>query len=154
MSKEQDLDGIIRALAKLLRLNSSRSAFARSSEAAEVALTHAAFLLLRSVVEQGPIAMGDLARGNDMDPGATARQIDKLEAARLVRRAPDRRDGRVNLVTATARGKAAAARLAEVRFRHFLASFGDWSERDTKTFARLLGRFVDEMAAIDYEPLS
>jgi DNA-binding MarR family transcriptional regulator len=151
---EQDLDGISRAIGKLLRLNASRSAFSLSSDAARVPLTQVAFLVLRSISEHGSLAMGELSRLNDMDPGATARQVDKLEAAGFVRRAADRTDGRINRVSATARGKRAAARLAEVRARHFRKSFGGWSERDVRAFARLLGRFVDEMAAIDYEPLS
>jgi DNA-binding MarR family transcriptional regulator len=144
------LDEINRATARLLRLNASRSAFARSAAAAGVELTHPAYLLLRAIAERGPMPISSLAGLVTMDPGTAARQVTKLVQAGLAERREDAADGRVSLVAVTRRGAAAARSLTDIRTHHLSASVQHWSERDLATFARLLTRFVDDMAATSY----
>jgi DNA-binding MarR family transcriptional regulator len=145
------LETINRSIARLLRLNASRSAFAKSAGAAGVALSHPAYLLLRAVIDQGPIAMRSLAGTVNMDPGMAARQVTRLVAEGLVERFPDPNDGRVSLVAATRSGKAASGALTDVRTRHLANSVAKWSDRDLQNLARLLSRFVDDMAETGYE---
>lgn len=151
MPRPDELDAINRAVARLLRLGSSRSAFARSAAAAGVSLTHPAYLMLRAAGERGPIPMRVLADTLHMDPGMAARLVGKLEADGFVRREPDERDGRVSLVTATPAGRRAADALTAVRTNHLERSIAHWSRRDRELFASLLGRFVDDMVSTAYE---
>ncbi|MBV9872538.1 MAG: MarR family transcriptional regulator [Frankiaceae bacterium] len=145
------LEAINRSVARLLRLNASRSAFARSADAAGVTLTQPRYLLLRAIIEQGPISMRVLAAAVNMDPGLAARQVAKLVADGLVTRRSDPEDGRVSMVAATRAGTRAGRALTDVRTRHLNDSVADWSDRDLATFARLLSWFVDDMAATSYE---
>lgn len=145
------LDSINRAIARLLRLNASRAAFARSAAVAGVPLTQPAYVLLRAVVERGPLPMSQLAGLAQMDSGMAARQVNRLVDDSLVRRRADPTDGRVTLIEPTARGRRTATALYDVRLRHLQRSLGGWSERDLRTFDRLLTRFVADMAATPYD---
>jgi len=153
MPDDASLDAINAAVARLLRLNASRSAFARSSEAAGARMSHPGFLLLRAVIESGPLSMGDLAELVNMDAGTAARQTARLVDAGLVERLQDRSDGRVSLISATPDGVAAGSAIRAVRLRHLSASLDDLSDREVRTLARLLTKFVDGMAARSYEGL-
>ena len=151
MPDDAALDAINAAVARLLRLNASRSAFARSSEAAGARMSHPGFLLLRAVIESGPLSMGDLAELVNMDGGTAARQISRLVESGLVERLLDPTDGRISLISATPEGLAAGTAIREVRLRHLRASLDDWSDREVRALAKLLPRFVDGMAARSYE---
>jgi DNA-binding MarR family transcriptional regulator len=145
-------DSINRAVGRLLRLNASRAAFAKSAAAAGVSLTQPTYLLLRQVTEHGPVSMGRLAELARMDVGMATRAIARLADDGLVERQPDPTDGRVALVVATRAGRRAGAALNAVRMRQLTASLDCWSERDLRTLVRLLTRFVDDMVATSYEP--
>lgn len=145
-------ESINRAVGRLLRLNASRAAFTRSANAAGVDLTQPTYLLLRQVVEHGPVAMGRLAELAQMDVGMATRQVTRLVDDGFVERRTDPADGRVALVTATRSGRRTANALAAVRNRHLTQSLQGWSDRDLRTLDRLLTRFVDDMAATRYEP--
>jgi DNA-binding MarR family transcriptional regulator len=60
---------------------------------------------LSVIVFRGPIAMGALAEAEQVRPPTITRLVASLERAGLVRRVNDRRDGRVQLVAATAAGR-------------------------------------------------
>ncbi|MGH7520532.1 MAG: MarR family winged helix-turn-helix transcriptional regulator [Gemmatimonadales bacterium] len=60
---------------------------------------------LSVIVFRGPIAMGALADAEQVRPPTITRLVAGLERAELVRRFADRRDGRVQLVEATAAGR-------------------------------------------------
>src|SRR3954464_6760939 len=89
---------IQRHLELLLRMSASRRVYANQADAAGVAMSQPAYVLLRRISQDGPLPMGELARRTHMDAGATARQVGQLERDRLVRRYPNPDDRRVNLV--------------------------------------------------------
>ncbi len=60
---------------------------------------------LSVIVFRGPIAMGALAEAEQVRPPTITRLVASLERAGSVRRVTDRRDGRVQLVEATAAGR-------------------------------------------------
>lgn len=142
------LQGIQRALEQLLRLSASRRVYAAQARMAGVTVSQQAYVLLSRIQVDGPMAMGELARLTHMDPGATARQVAALEAKELVRRYPSPQDGRVSLVEVTAAGTSERERLAGVNNNHMVRVLSGWSERDQKSFARLLGKFVDDLREI------
>lgn len=104
--KNESLDSISRTLARVMRLSGSRSMFARQAAAAGVVLTQPSYLLLRVLIDDGPLPMGALARAAQMDVGMATRQVGALVEAGLVTRDPDPADARVSLVAPTQRGDA------------------------------------------------
>ena len=147
MSGSSSLPAIQRGLEALLRLSASRRVYAHQASKADVSISQQAYVLLRRIHQDGPLAMGGLARRTHMDPGATARQIAVLEQKDLVRRYPSPQDGRVSLVEVTPRGEEVRVRLHEVTNDHMVQVLSTWSERDQKSLARLLGKFVDDLRA-------
>jgi DNA-binding MarR family transcriptional regulator len=141
---------IQRHLESLLRMSASRRVYANQAEAAGVAMSQPAYVLLRRISLDGPLAMGELARRTHMDAGATARQVGQLERDGLVRRYASPDDGRVNLVVATPAGTRVHQRLAAVLHGRMVDVLARWSEKDRREFARLMGRFVDDLRESNY----
>lgn len=70
----------------------------------ESGLTAARLSALSVVVFAGPIRPSELAKAEQVRPPTITRLVGALEAADLVRRRPDPRDGRAHLIEATERG--------------------------------------------------
>src|SRR5438270_899415 len=148
------LDAVERALEMLFRLNASRKVHARQAAAAGVVVSQPGFLLLRRLHEDGPMAVGELARRSDMDPAATGRQIRQLEGDGLVTRGPRADDGRVTVVRVTPRGREVRRRVAEVLDRHMGDVLGAWSAADRAALAALLSRLVDDLRSVHYRTIA
>jgi DNA-binding MarR family transcriptional regulator len=145
--KDESLDSISRRLAQVVRLNSSRSLFARNASAAGVALTQPSYALLRVLIDGSPLPMGALARGAHMDVGMATRQVTALVDAGLAIRKPDPADARVSLVAATYRGRRAAGKLLDIRRRHLQRALSGWTMAELDQFDGFLARFVDDSIA-------
>jgi DNA-binding MarR family transcriptional regulator len=146
---EEDLG---RAVGRLLRLGASRKVHARQVAAAGVTISPPGHLLLQRIVEEGPLALGQLSARTEMDPGATSRQVRALEEEGLVERRTSAGDGRVSLVEATAEGRQVRRRMADVQSRHMADVLEGWEDRDRDELARLLTRFVDDLRSVQYRP--
>jgi DNA-binding MarR family transcriptional regulator len=142
--KLDSVDSISATLARIVRLSVSRSAFARQSSAADAELSQPSYILLRVLIDEGPLPMGRLASMAHMDVGMTTRQVRALADAGLVTRRPDPTDGRVSVIGTTADGERAAAALQEVRRDHLARALSDWSAADLRQFDRLLTRFLSD----------
>jgi DNA-binding MarR family transcriptional regulator len=147
-----DIDVLQRSLERFLRLNASRRVHAKQAAAAGVAISQPGYLLLRRIQEDGPLSLGDLARMTDMDPAAAGRQVRQLEDEGLVIRSAREDDGRVSLVSVTAKGAATRRRIAAVLEAHLCDVLDQWSLRDRHQFALLLDRFVEDSRATPYRP--
>jgi DNA-binding MarR family transcriptional regulator len=145
--RQESLDSINHTLARVMRLSGSRSMFARQAEAAKVDLSQPSYVLLRTLIDAGPLAMGGLARVAHMDMGMAARRVNALVEAGLVTRQPDPTDGRVSLVAVTAKGKRVAGSLQGVRRRHLERALSKWSAGELDEFDRLLTRFLADTTA-------
>ena len=141
---------ISRALERLFRLNSSRKVHSRQATAAGTPVSQPGFVLLRRIQEEGPLALGELARRTEMDPAACGRQIRMLEAEGLVVTRSGALDKRRIDVQITAAGADVRRKLAAVQDRHMDEVLDAWSEEDQLTFAKLLGRFVADLRAVQY----
>jgi DNA-binding MarR family transcriptional regulator len=145
--RQGSLDSINHTLARVMRLSGSRSMFARQAAAADVDLAQPSYVLLRTLIDEGPLPMGGLARIAHMDLGMAARQVNALVEARLVIRQPDPADGRVSLVAATTDGQRVAGSLQDVRRRHLERALSGWSATELQDFDRLLTRFLADTTA-------
>lgn len=150
-NRTKAIDSVQRTLSRLMRISGSRATFARQSAAVGVTLTQPAYVLLRVLVDSGPVAMGELAKLAHMDAGMTARQVNGLVEDGLVARQQDPSDGRVTLVVATASGQSTAQALREVRTRHLERALTDWSATDLNALDELLLRFHADTARTPLE---
>ena len=104
-------------------------------------LQPAAYLLLISLAESGPVRSSSFVEKLEVDKGAVSRQIQHLVDLGLAERSPDPDDGRATLVSASAD---AARRLSEVSTarRGWLDErLGDWSDAELTDFVATLGRY-------------
>src|SRR4051812_49705450 len=99
-------------------MSASRRVYANQAEAAGVAMSQPAYVLLRRISQDGPLPMGELARLTHMDAGATARQVGQLERDGLVRRFAGPDDGRGNPVVTTPPGVRGPPRVAALLLPH------------------------------------
>jgi DNA-binding MarR family transcriptional regulator len=102
--------------------------------------------LLDRVVASEPVRMSRLAELMEVDKSTMTTEIRRLEKAKLVSRRPDPSDRRAVLVTSTAAGRTAIARHRQAAQAVYDTLVGKWTEEDRTEFARLLGRFVDELS--------
>ena len=150
-SRQESLDSVNHTLARVMRLSGSRSMFARQAAAADVDLSQPSYVLLRTLIDEGPLPMGVLARIAHMDMGMAARQVNALVDVGLVARQPDPADGRVSLVSATKAGQRVAGSLQDVRRRHLERALSGWSAQELQEFDRLLTRFLADTTKTSIE---
>jgi DNA-binding MarR family transcriptional regulator len=142
--KLDSVDSISATLARIVRLSVSRSAFARQASAADTELSQPSYILLRVLIDEGPLPMGRLASMAHMDVGMTTRRVQALADAGLVTRRTDPGDGRVSVIVPTVRGERAAGALHEVRRDHLARALSGWSAAELAQFDRLLSKFLDD----------
>jgi DNA-binding MarR family transcriptional regulator len=147
-----DFEAIRVPLGQLFRLGASRKVHARQVVAAGVDVSPPGAALLARIVEDGPIALGDLSVATDMDPGAVSRQVKALEADGLVEREGREGDARIRVLRPTPAGRRVRQRIAAVQDRHMADVLDGWSDADRVIFARLLDRFVEDLRSVQYRP--
>ncbi|MGH0035394.1 MAG: MarR family winged helix-turn-helix transcriptional regulator [Myxococcota bacterium] len=153
MALGDDLQRVERAMERLARIGSSRSAASLRAARAGVELPGAAQQVLRRVIEQGPVRISDLARGVHMGDAAVSRQVTALEGHGLVTRAASPDDGRVAMVGATAAGRRTGRRLRRAADAIFERCLGEWSNRDLARLAELMERLGRDLQRSDAELL-
>jgi DNA-binding MarR family transcriptional regulator len=147
---DDGLEAIRGPLGRLFRLGASRKVHARQVAVAGVEISPPGAALLARIVEDGPIALGDLSAAADMDPGAVSRQVKALEGSGLVERGGREGDARVRVLRATPAGRRVRRRIADVQDRHMADVLEGWSAADRATFAHLLDRFVEDLRSVQY----
>jgi DNA-binding MarR family transcriptional regulator len=63
------------------------------------------YRVLAALEEHGPLSQADLGRRTAIDRSDMVAAVNELQARRFVRRAPDPRDGRRNVISLTAAGR-------------------------------------------------
>jgi DNA-binding MarR family transcriptional regulator len=142
--KLDSVDSISATLSRIVRLSVSRSAFARQASAADTELSQPSYILIRVLIDEGPLPIGRLATMAHMDVGMATRRVQALADAGLVTRRTDPGDGRVSVIEATADGERAAGSLHEVRRDHLARALSDWSAAELQQFDRLLTKFLKD----------
>jgi DNA-binding MarR family transcriptional regulator len=102
--------------------------------------------LLDRVVVSESVRMSKLAEWMEVDKSTMTTEIRRLEKAKLVSRRPDPSDRRAVLVSSTDAGRIAIAKHRQAAQEVYDTLVGKWTEQDRTEFARLLGRFVDELS--------
>jgi DNA-binding MarR family transcriptional regulator len=97
-----------------------RFSVAERADVACCGVTVAQAATLETLLREGPLRLGSLGRRLGVTPSTLSRNVERLEAAGLVRREADREDARSSRVSLTSRGRAAGRELErqEVAFAH------------------------------------
>ena len=114
---------------------------------AGVAVERAAYGVLGSLGELGPVRLTDLARQLGVDPSTASRQVKALEERGMVARVGDPGDGRVARLGLTPDGAAALELLRGARHRLFADALAEWPAEDLAALAPLLARLARDLVA-------
>lgn len=101
-------------------------------------------ILLRVLVQDGPMRASALAEALHFDPSTVSRQVASLVKDGFIERRADPDDGRASILVATDKADAVLEEQNKEREQHMAAMLKDWSEDDLATFAELLRRFTDD----------
>lgn len=151
-----DMTPIERALVALRRSqqrrNLARPAERRGEKKENERLPDAVLELLdavESAADRGEsLTVTDAATALGVDQPRSSRLAAQALDAGLLRREADQSDGRRSLLALTAAGRAALARVHDVRHRAIAEAIAHWPVEDRDAFARLLPRFVRDFAAL------
>ena len=102
--------------------------------------------LLRIIVANGPVRVTDLSEWQGVDKSTITPQVRRLERRELITRRTDPADGRVVLLTATARGRRTCLRMETTGVRVISRALRLWSEEDQEALATLFSRFAHDLA--------
>jgi DNA-binding MarR family transcriptional regulator len=101
-----------------------------------------ALATLRRAGKPYRLTAGEMHRRSLVTAGAITQRLDKLEAARLVRRVRDRRDARVVHVTLTSRGRRLVDSVFVALMRQEQAILAPFTAGERRHLARLLRRWL------------
>ncbi|SDN33899.1 MarR family winged helix-turn-helix transcriptional regulator [Allokutzneria albata] len=110
------------------------------------------FVLLATLVGQGPTRSSALAEAVHSDPSTISRQVAQLVKDGLVERRADPVDGRATLLAATDAGLELLRVHRRRRNEAIAGMVADWSAADRRLFAELLGRFASDYE--EYMPIA
>ncbi|SDW95970.1 MarR family winged helix-turn-helix transcriptional regulator [Paenibacillus sp. CF384] len=131
----------------LHRIEHELAIFMRRAEAARIAyftntgLDRSTYLLLRRLIDHGPLGIKALADTFQLDISTASRQTASLEAKGYVERTVDPKDARVSLLQATSTGREMLLKVRQLRQTFFTDVLKDWTEEESALFGELLERF-------------
>ncbi|MEV0537294.1 MarR family winged helix-turn-helix transcriptional regulator [Kitasatospora sp. NPDC050463] len=132
------------ALGVLLRRTTRTRLHQRLTEGLGDELDELTYPVLSALARTGSRSAADLAPEVGLDRSGVTRRASRLEEAGLVRREPDPRDRRAQLLVLTEQGHRAVAELRERLAAHITASLAGWPPGEAEAFARNLHRFTSE----------
>jgi len=145
MKRSKDIKRIEAAMNALSRLGQSRRFASLRARLANVELSNAAQLVLRGIVNEGPVRISDLARMNQMSDAAISRQVTALETSGFARRGASLVDGRVALVHPTEQGRKVSRVLQQVADEMLTSQLSEWSSEDIALVAGLMERLSEDL---------
>ncbi len=98
------------------------------------------FRVLAALEEHGPTSQAELSRATGIDTSDVVAAVNHLVAAGFVRRQPDEVDRRRNVISITKSGLVAVDHVGSVVDRVQDVVLGPLSEKERKTFLRLLAK--------------
>lgn len=109
----------------------------------EVGVTPHQARALATVLREEPLRIGELAAALRVRPRSATEVVDSLEAAGLLERTSDKIDRRATMVSATAEGRALAARVAALRSKDAEAMFDGLSIGDRAELQRIVSLVIE-----------
>jgi DNA-binding MarR family transcriptional regulator len=117
-----------------------RADFKKTLDGRKGSLERSAYLILKRIDQDGPLAMNLLAQLFQLDLSTVSRQVLSLETKGFVSRSIDPLDARVKVVKLTALGKSALEKTKQKRKELYDQLLLDWSDDEKDVFAELLSK--------------
>ncbi|SOD71638.1 DNA-binding MarR family transcriptional regulator [Jatrophihabitans sp. GAS493] len=108
--------------------------------AARSEVEFSAYILIATLMNDGPMRASALAELVHSDPSTVSRQVAGLIKDGLVERQIDPRDGRASLLAATERGRGVCDKHARIRNTRFQAMLEGWTDEECLQFSDYLDR--------------
>lgn len=146
---DEDLDIIEDAITHLHRAVSRRGMWESLVSQAGVDLDRSGALILHMLENHETseqCRLGMLASKLGVEAPSATRQIQQLEAAGLVRRLPDPKDGRATDIRITPAGRKAARQIKKAKREYLRHILGSWSAKDRRHLAVLFHRLAIQVA--------
>jgi len=140
-----DLSEVERSLERLFRLAMGRKTLSRQTDVVGASVTRTGYAVLRTLADESPLTMGELAARAHMDPAVAARQVAALHREGLVDRSAHSGDGRIRFIEPTASGLETYSRIVEMRETYMSRVLTDWSASDRRDLVRLVDRLVADL---------
>ncbi|QUQ66611.1 MarR family winged helix-turn-helix transcriptional regulator [Kutzneria sp. CA-103260] len=105
------------------------------------------YLLLRTLDQTGPADVSTLAGALGLDPSTVGRQVTGMQGRDLVTKIHDTADRRRCIIAPTEQGLELMALTRQRRLAISAELLGDWTPDELHTFAELLTRHNDAVAA-------
>jgi DNA-binding MarR family transcriptional regulator len=105
------------------------------------------YLLLRTLDQIGPVDISSLASAVGLDPSTAGRQVTVMQGRGLVTKIADAADRRRCIIAPTEQGLALMALTRQRRLAVSAELLSDWTPDELRTFAELLTRHNDAVAA-------
>ena len=144
---ETDAAEILRAITRIGYLITRARRHDVVRTVAAVPLDRAAVMVLGQLAEAGPVRSGELATRLEVEAPHVTRQVQRLQQAGYVDRAPDPDDRRAQLIQLTPSGRAASDRIREAGTAGMQAALAHWPPQELHQLATLLHRMVDDFLA-------
>jgi DNA-binding MarR family transcriptional regulator len=135
---QNDLADLERELTLLLRR--ARALSGELSREIHPDLDAAAYVLMATLADAGPLRANDLAGHFGVDKSSISRQVTRLERLGFLARGVDATDRRAQLLSATPTGKRRLTAASKARRQRFRARLDSWSSTEVRDLARLLRR--------------
>jgi DNA-binding MarR family transcriptional regulator len=143
-SAGRDAQELGRALARLIRAVTRAKGLLHAPEGE---VEHAAFPLLVTLSEAGPMRATELAHAVFSDRSTISRQVAHLVDVGYVERRPDQADRRASHLALTAAGARALDACRQVRDAQLAHLTRDWLPADRRALALLVDRLAGELIA-------
>ncbi|WP_329142148.1 MarR family transcriptional regulator [Streptomyces sp. NBC_01456] len=135
---------VAEALGDLLKRTLRANLYQALTENIGEGVDEVTYPVLSGLARTGPCSAADLATAVGLDRSGVSRRASRLEAAGLVRRAPDPADRRAVLLTLTDQGTETVALMRTRLAARIEESLSSWPEGEARSFARNLRKFLDE----------
>jgi DNA-binding MarR family transcriptional regulator len=129
----------------LTSLARARCLCALDASMAELGLTTAQFGILKVVQDGSEDTAAELCRRYNMDPGAMARMLDKLDEKGLIQRERSSEDRRVVRIALTDSGRALCEQGIDAAVKTLNHSVRNFSKEELDTFKDALRRVIANM---------
>ncbi|MGW4983580.1 MarR family winged helix-turn-helix transcriptional regulator [Streptomyces mirabilis] len=110
-------------------------------------LDRAAVALLRQMADSEPMRPGELAARLEVEASHITRQVQELQRAGYVSRAPDPDDRRAQRIELTPVGRDAIDRIRATSSRGMKMALADWTPAELQRLATLFHGMVDDFLA-------
>ncbi len=137
------IESALHALARRLKQARLHDHFARQA-GVDIDQAGLAVLYVLDGAKAG-LRVTDVAAWLGIDAPAVTRKVQRLERLKLVARTADAEDARASRLLLTPEGRRVLRRFLVARHRWLTTMLADWPAADRSEFARLIGRFTEDI---------